>query len=387
LLINLLKINNMSNCSNCYNGCTEIVSDRCVKYTGIDVPVLGIQTGDSLSFVEQALITFLTSAIDGTGIKPIIDPQIICNLVDKYLPTCGDLSLNDILSALIKASCDLQEQVDVIVAELAVLNADYTLPANCLTGVTSSSDTHAIVQATINKLCALNASFISLLDNLPNVYVQLDKLDILIQQYLDDTGYSSKYYNRMVPYAVVEYYGPIVGNFDGTGAGLVSGPFEKIYLCNGNNNTPDKRGVVGVGTTDGSMGGLTLPARTIPGGGNPSYALNSVYGFNTTTLTLPQIPDHTHIATVVINDPGHYHVEGFAGVNSAASFGVVGPVANPSNINSQSGSSTLNHPATSTEKTGLGPLNVLVTNAHQGGSGAHTNIQPTLPCYYIQYRP
>ena len=63
----------MSNCSNCYNGCTEIVSDRCVKYTGIDVPVLGIQTGDSLSFVEQALITFLTSTLDGTGIYPIVD--------------------------------------------------------------------------------------------------------------------------------------------------------------------------------------------------------------------------------------------------------------------------------------------------------------------------
>lgn len=49
----------MSNiCSNCYNGCAEITSDQCIRYTGIDVPVLGIKTGDSLSYVEQALITF-----------------------------------------------------------------------------------------------------------------------------------------------------------------------------------------------------------------------------------------------------------------------------------------------------------------------------------------
>ena len=46
----------MSNCTDCYNGCTEIVSDRCVKYTGIDVPVLGIQTGDTLSHVEESIM-------------------------------------------------------------------------------------------------------------------------------------------------------------------------------------------------------------------------------------------------------------------------------------------------------------------------------------------
>jgi len=68
----------MSNiCSNCYNGCVETTSDQCVRYTGVDVPVLGIQTGDSLSYVEQALITFLTSTLDGSGIILTINPQII----------------------------------------------------------------------------------------------------------------------------------------------------------------------------------------------------------------------------------------------------------------------------------------------------------------------
>jgi hypothetical protein len=225
----------MSNCSNCYNGCTEIVSDRCVKYTGINVPVLGIQTGDSLSFVEQSLITFLTSALNGTGINPIIDPQIICNLVQANLPTCGDLSLNDILSALIKSTCDLQEQVDVIAADLAILNANYSI--GCLSGVTASSYTHAIVQAIINKVCQLQVDLIALALDVTTNYVKVADLNSLIQYYLSVvSGITTNYYNRMVPYVVETYYGSISG-FSVTGVG--SGVWQKIYLCNGLNGTPN----------------------------------------------------------------------------------------------------------------------------------------------------
>src|SRR6478609_6110846 len=98
-------------CTNCYGGCTNIVSDQCVRYTGIDVPVLGIQNGDSLSVVEQSLITFLTSVLDGTGIKPNIPSEIICSLVQGYLPVCEDLSEVDLIKALIQSACDLQTQI------------------------------------------------------------------------------------------------------------------------------------------------------------------------------------------------------------------------------------------------------------------------------------
>lgn len=30
-------------CTNCFNGCTEITSDKCVRYTGTNIPELGIQ--------------------------------------------------------------------------------------------------------------------------------------------------------------------------------------------------------------------------------------------------------------------------------------------------------------------------------------------------------
>ena len=373
-----------SNCSNCYNGCTEIVSDRCVKYTGIDVPVLGIQTGDSLSFVEQALITFLTSTLDGTGVKIDLGTTVVCNLVQQYLPTCGDLSIVDISKALIEAACDLQAQVDAIDVTLATLNADYA--TGCLTGVTSSSDTHAIVQAVINKLCQIEVDLVALTLDLTTNYVKIDDLDAYIAAYLASVpSGSSKYYNRMIPYAVVEYYGPIGGNFDGTGAGLPSGPWEKIYLCNGRNSTPDKRGVVGVGTTDGSMLGLTLPTDTNPGASpfNPTYTLGGTGGtLNQTVLSALQIPAHTHVASVTINDPGHLHNYQTRVSNNYAQY------SNNEREVTTFGLSTLQTlPAlTGLKGTGTGQ-NVFVTNASEGGNGAHSNVQVGLGCYYIQYRP
>jgi hypothetical protein len=374
----------MSNCSNCYNGCTEIVSDRCVKYTGIDVPVLGIQTGDSLSFVEQALITFLTSTLDGTGIKIDLGTTVICNLVQQYLPTCKDLSIVDISIALIQAACDLQAEVDAIDATLTTLNADYTI--QCLTGVTASSDTHAIVQSVINTLCALQVDFDILVASLPNTYVSIASINSYIAAYLASVpSGSSKYYNRMIPYAVVEYYGPIGGNFDGTGKGLDSGPFEKIYLCNGQNGTPDKRGRVGVGTTDGSMLGLTLPTDTNPSTSpfNPLYSLGGSGGTsNQTVLSKLQIPAHTHVAAVTINDPGHSHTYQTRINNDYAQF---------SNDEREVTIFTQSTLQTSTSLTGLkgtgAGQNVFVTNASEGGNGAHSNVQVGLGCYYIQYRP
>jgi microcystin-dependent protein len=49
---------------------------------------------------------------------------------------------------------------------------------------------------------------------------------------------------------------------------------------------------------------------------------------------------------LTLNDPGHNHIEGFAGVNSAASFGTT--TTNNGNQNSQDGINGANHPYTST---------------------------------------
>jgi microcystin-dependent protein len=365
----------MSNCSNCYNGCTEIVSDRCVRYTGIDVPVLGIKTGDSLSFVEQALITFLTSTLDGTGIKIDLGTTVVCNLVQQYLPTCGDLTIVDISKALIEAACDLQEQVDAIDNTLTILNADYTLPANCLTGVTASSDTHAIVQAVINTLCTLKTDFTLLLASLPNTYVSIDDIDTYIQAYIDGTSSGSLYSSRMVPYGVVAYYGPLT-NFNSTGAGI--GNWQNIYLCNGNNGTPDLRGRVIVGAINGVPGPTMNPAVDPAVSGNPNYSLGGVAGTNQVTLSLQEMPNHNHnLVTVVstdVTDPGHSHT--FQGVTNSSGDG---------NGSRQSVPTTR---TTDPALTGITvDVNVDVTCQNNGGGLPHTNIQPVNAAYYIIYLP
>ena len=367
----------MSNiCSNCYNGCVETTSDQCVRYTGVDVPVLGIQTGDSLSYVEQALITFLTSTLDGTGIILPINPQIICEIVSKNLVSCEDLSLPNVISAIIQAVCELDTRVTALEDDLAALEGPYTV--GCLTGVTSSSGTHAILQAVITKLCGLEVELDALALDVDTNYVKLADLNSLIAAYLASVGTSTKYYNRMVPYAVVEYYGSLTGKFDGTGAGIVGTDWEKIYLCNGNNGTPDKRGRVPVGATTGMGGGAFNPAVDPGVAGNPAYALLGTAGSNSVTLSATEIPAHSHLATATVSDPGHLHTIAYAhGQADQNEPGVYGDLMD---MNGTKSSST----STNTAVTGV---SVAVSVGSTGGGLAHANYQPGLGCYYIMYIP
>jgi len=355
-------------CSNCFNGCAEITSDQCVRYTGVDVPVLGIQTGDSLSYVEQALIEFLTSTLDGTGIKLTIDPQIICEIVNKNLVQCEDLTLVNIINALIKAVCELDTRLTAVEDDFAALEGSYDI--DCLTGVTSSSGTHAILQATITKLCDVEVALNALALNVSTNYVKLADLNSLIAAYIASIGTSTKFYNRMVPYTVVEFYGDPAGKFDGTGAGIVGTDWEKIYLCNGNNGTPDKRGRVPVGVTSGMGGGPMNPAVDPAVSGNPAYTLFGTAGSNNVVLSPAQIPAHSHSATATVTDPGHSHT--YDGV------------INPSGAGEGSRTSV---PETKTTSTAMTGISVSVSVASTGGGLGHPNYQPGLGCYYIMYIP
>lgn len=363
----------MSDCQNCYNGCTEIVSDRCVKYTGIAIPGLGIQTGDTLSFVEQALSTFLLSTLNGTGIKIDVSNIDICFLVQKYLPTCGDLTIVDISKALIQAACDIQEQVDAILVTLAALNADYTI--GCLTGVTVSSDTHAIVQATINKLCALQLDVTALALDLETNYITVDAIDGYIAAYLASTGTSTLVSSKMVPYSILPFYGDITGKFDITGAGL--GDWAKIYLCNGLNSTPDLRGRVPVGVT--AMSGAGFPAQTQPGlNGNPDYNTKGIttFGANQVTLNATQMPLHTHSgATIAAGEHTHTYTQ-YTLDQEVAETGSGVRGLNPANT--QTGAFVTSSAGSHTHS---------VTISSEGGGLAHSNIQPVISVYYIIYIP
>jgi microcystin-dependent protein len=365
----------LQNCSNCYNGCTEIVSDKCVRYTGIDVPVLGIQTGDSLSYVEQALITFLTSTLDGTGIKIDLDPATLCEFVSLRLPTCGDITLVDVLNALTDAVCFLKDEVTALNAKFSELEQGYQI--ECLEGSPDPTSTYEVLQATINKLCQLQIDLTALALDVDTNYVKLADLNALIQAYLNSQSTSENYSNRMVPYTVVEYYGSLA-NFDASGAGL--GTWANIYLCNGQNGTPDKRGRIPVGAIQGVPGlGLNpIVDPTVPG--NPNYAIYTTSGANTVTLTTNQIPSHTHNNTVSLIDPQHTHNWGYGreGDDNASGNSYDEFTLTPG-LNGGLGTSPVLPNSTG--------ITVSISNAAQGGGQSHNNIPPVLACYYIMYIP
>jgi microcystin-dependent protein len=374
-------------CSNCYNGCVETVSDQCVKYTGIDVPVLGIKTGDSLSYVEQALIEFLTSTLNGTGIKLDINPQIICEIVNKNLVSCEDLTLPNVISALIKAVCEIDERLTALEEDFAALEGPYTV--DCLTGVTGTSGTHAILQATITKLCALEVELDAFILDVETNYVKKSELCALVAACTPTPGVT-QYKDRMVPYTVVEYYGSLA-NFDVTGAGLSANGFDKIYLCNGNNGTPDKRGRIAVGAIQGVPGGALSPVvDPFVSPSNPNYALNTLAGENAVTLVTTQIPAHTHTANTTFVDPGHFHFIANPGdtstaldsTHSAATGHSTGGNLGYDLVNTTGTTATVGR--TSVDTTGIF---VGVNNDSTGGGQSHNNIPPVRACYYIMYIP
>ena len=379
----------MPNCSNCYNGCPDITSDQCVKYTGIDVPLLGIKNGDSLSYIEQALISFLSSALDGTGIEITIPNDIICTIVNGYLQECEDLTLVNVITALIKSICDIQEQINSVVTTLNTLNAPYA--TECLIGVDAFSDTHTIVQTIITALCALTTS-VTELSNSINLYVPLDQLNALIQDYLDASISSTQMKNKMVPWVAMEYYNSDISGFDSTGKGFPNTIWDSVYLCNGNNGTPDKRGRVAVGAISNMGTNPMSPAVDPANAGNPHYSLEDTEGANTIVLDATMIPAHTHIATSTVDDPKHHHAE-FNTDASAESDPDVTTTNYPTHRHdTETGLSyritgSVTGPTLGLSSDASTGITVATSNANTGGGLSHSNIQPVIAAYYIIYIP
>ena len=117
-------------------------------------------------------------------------------------------------------------------------------------------------------------------------------------------------------------------------------------MCNGSNGTPDLRNrfVVGAGST---------------------YAVSATGGSKDAVVVT-----HTHTATSVVTDPGHFHgIDGYA-TPGGATTGIVrtGEGQSPSTVNTQS------------KTTGI---TVATTNASSGVSGTNANLPPYYALAYI----
>jgi len=373
-------------CSNCYNGCTSVISDKCVRYTGVDITLLGIKNGDSLSYVEQALATYLTATMDGSGIHLDGLQDSLCCIISESLPTLSvteGLTALDLFVGLIGAVCKLSEKV----TEIQKNSLAYSYELGCLT-IDQQSSTEEVLQAVIKFLCQTNSSLTALALNVSTNYVPLSQLNSLIAAYLASQSTSTLLCNKMTPYVVYPFYPPAseLSNFSSTGSG--TGKYLNIYICNGLNGTPDLRGVTLVGDTT-SYAGATFSSKVTPGvNGNPSYSAGSfsIVGNNTITLAPSQVPQHIH--TTIVTEANHSHASGTA-------FGHIAKVTE------NSGGGSYCHIAdnpteifTAEQWTAGAKTNLTVAVnpalGNGGGDGicaSHNNIQPSVAVYYIMYIP
>lgn len=364
----------MKICSDCYTNCPEIGSDRCIKYTGPDVPVLNIKTGDSVAYVVSAISQYVISVIEAHGIKVTLEPADICPLVSSYLPSCEDINALNLFEAVVKSICSLNSSLTSVQNFITNLESAYSI-GSCLT-VSPTAGTKAILQDVINTLCS-TVSFVNALSvDLSTNYVRISDINTYIASYIAGTS-GSKHYTKMVPYVIYPYFGPIT-DFDSTGKGLPTSSFEKVYICNGLNGTPDLRGRALVGAIAG-VPGPALPPDVDPGASsfNPNYSLGSIAGQNYVTLTLSQIPSHSHSATV--NENPHTHSTS----TPFSLFGTGGGGTNSSGTDfvlQQSGNR-------STTAINAATTGVTVTIGSSGGGQPHSNIQPVRAVHYIMYIP
>lgn len=373
-------------CSNCYSGCVETQSDKCVKYTGLDIEVLGIKNGDSLSYITQAITGFLVSTLDGSGIKYELDPANVCARVSDELADCTDVTVVAITNALSKVVCDLETLIVANSDNITTIDADYTV--GCVPGTDGTEGTHVMLQKVIDHLCSVATDLDALEIDVPTNYVAIADINTYIADYLSgQAGGSNLQKDKMIPYTVMEYYGPL-SYFDATGAG--TGDWVEIYLCNGNNNTPDKRGRIAVGTTSG-MGGGNFPSATDPLiSGNPTYSLYTTTGSNTVTLSEAELPSHTHTTNVSASIDDHSHFMARTS-GTATALSSLYPLVETETYD---GNRSYTLASTSSGEANLGKtstaspnLNVSVTNNNIGGGQAHNNIPPVLACHYIIYIP
>lgn len=354
-------------CKDCLNNCDIIVQDQCVVYTGPEIPLLGICTGDQLSKFEAAVVEELTGILTGTGINPA-NVTVSCNFLSDILGVASP-SLSNLLQMLITASCTLKELIDEINAQIS---DNPVFDTACLTGLPTNPTRDDILQAVVTLICSLKTT----VDAIPITYVKNSDLTNLVTQIVNQIngggGTIVQNNTKLVPYIAVAYFGPL-SNFDANGIGRADLGYEKLYICNGSNGTPDLRGRAIVGAIQGVPGGA-LDAAVDPAvnPNNPAWTVFGKGGATFTTLSASQIPAHTH----TITDPGHNHSLTFTNATHAKDAGSTQVLSLGSNPIS---------PVTIADRTGTSTTGITIGSF--GGSQPHSNIQPSIAAYYIMYIP
>ena len=356
-------------CKDCQTGCEKIIPDHCVQYTGEDIPLLGICTGDFLSDVQEIILDRLQKSIDGTGID-LSDLTLDCPYTTTLL-NGSDKTLANLIQKLFDSQCTLKGLIDTLNGQV---NVTYAFNTSCLTLPTNPTKDD-ILQAAITKLCSIDSRLVTVENN----YVKNSDLATLVNNIINPTNTSTviQYGSRMVPYAVMAYFGSL-SNFDNTGKGIASVGYDKIYICNGANGTPDLRGRTIVGAVRNIPGG-SLDAAVDPMNPlnpNTNYSINDKFGENYHKLSILEMPSHSHS----VNDPGHGHdVNGQRGGDDDNHNNTTRFAGGDKGVN-ETGFNFTNSTAVHDSTTGI------TVNASGSGS-AHENRQPSMAGAWIIYIP
>lgn len=350
-------------CKDCYNGCPEIVSDQCVKYTGPDIELFGICSGDTISLVLADIIDKIEDILQGKGIT-LADITFANASWLAGLFGTKDKSLQNLFQLLIDSQQTLKDLYESIKPVAATFNT------GCLTGLPANPTRDQIVQNILNKLCEIN----TVITALPSVYVKISDLSTKVKEIINTgtNGQPKQFKDFAIPYTAYPYHGSL-SVFDNTGAGLKSAGFERIFICNGLNGTPDYRGRSPIGAVRNVPGptpdNTVNPAHPLNAKGDVNYSAGQKYGANWHKLTVQEMPNHTH----GVNDPGHEH--------SLPRDGMGGNVNMWALLDSKyDDEGYSNNPATSKDKTGI-------TLNGAGGGESHYNVHPVIGAVFIMYRP
>lgn len=207
-------------------------------------------------------------------------------------------------------------------------------------------------------------NLIALLTEIKAKHYELFKQLFINVSQTDNTTVTTQQSSRLSPYIAYPYFGPM-DIFDGSGKGLSTKGYDKVYICNGINGTPDLRGRVIAGANDAVYGGNSLDSEVNPSQ-NVGYNLSkgTKVGKFTHILTVSELASHTHET----NDPGHNH---------SIPMGVPFKVGDDNEWSLYHNTGTTQ---TNTSYTG-------VTIKNSGSSTAHNNTQPTIGAIYIMYIP
>lgn len=347
-------------CKDCFKNCDKIVPDKCVEYTGESIPLLGICKGDTLYELEVIIIEKLQNILEGKEIL-LEDLDFTCPFMEDIL-NGEDKTLVNILQALIKANCTLKDLIKDIED---IVDPNFVFSTLCLDGVDQNSTSNEILQAVIVKLCSIDDAVNVIVNN--NYVKQEDVCELVIKCIEDNNNPNNvaQYNTRMVPGVLYPYVGSL-SNFDNTGKGISANGFDKIYLYNGLNGTKDARGRTLVGAIQNVPGGALDPEvdPSLPQNAGNNWALNQKFGLPSVTLSIPQIPSHTH----PVIDPGHYHQ--FPGQK---------------NTSHPTGGSHVEYRDPDTQNTYNAFTGITLGNT--GNSQPHTNLQPSIATYFIIYIP